>query len=296
MGKSNRNPPKDFTYSYELSSDVVRHKYVLQQLGGVSPLITTTTSSLTALPTAVQGQVDVIRLNDGDTIEYFQSTAQTLQPTMNATKGLVIDGDQVDNETQELVPGGNSTLSPFAMVVGTDSDFFFRARFEITVTNGSDQLLVGWRKQQTYAVPASFLTGGAATYTDFAAIGFAATVATPNPVNICTSVGNAANVVTPVNFTWASTVTHELEVRVVGGKAVYLINGVRVGNPIAKDALGGAITSQSTVSAPAYTFTAALTLVPFIFVRQDAGLTTAVFLKEYEVGHLTQRGLDPNNE
>jgi len=296
MGKANRPSPYDKAYAYEMSDDIRQRKYMFERFGGSNPLITTTTSTITALPTAVAAQVGQIRTNLGYTIDYYQSTAQTLMPTMHATKGLVLDGDQVNNETAEYVPGGNHAASPYAYVVGTDSDFFFRVRMEITVTNGSDQLVIGFRKQEGFIVPVSFLAGGAGTYTDFAAIGFAQAVTTPNAVATTTSIGSAVAVVTPVSFTWTSTLVHELEVRVVGGRALYFINGNRIGNPITKDALGATITTQNTVSGAAYTFTAGLTLVPFIFVRQDAALTTAVYLRELEVGHLVQRGLDPNNE
>jgi hypothetical protein len=296
VGKANRPSPYDKIYAYEVSDDLRQREYMFERFSGINPTITTTTASLTALPTAVAGQVNKLVTPLGFVWEVYQTTAQSLQPAAHTSKGMVLDGDQVSDESAEFVPGGNHTSSPYAMVVGTDSDFFFRCRLEITDASGSDQLIIGWRKQQTYQVPTSFLTGGAAGYTDFAAIGFAATKADPNPISITTSIGGAVNVVTPVGFTWADTLVHELEVRVIGGRAIYLINGNRIGNPIAKDALGAAITSQSTVSGPAYTFTSALTLVPFIFVRQDVDLTDAVYLREAEVGHLTQRGLDPNNE
>jgi hypothetical protein len=184
-----------------------------------------------------------------------------------------------------------------AFVVGTDPSFFLRVTLEITAANGSDQLLVGWRKAQTYLVPTSFLNGGNAGYTDFAAIGFASTVASPNPVVTATDVGGSGTTtVTSTGFTWANGGIHTLEVRVVGGQARYFINGTRIGNPVTKDGTGTAITSQTTTSGVVYNFTSGLTLVPFIFVRQDAGLTTAVYLRQLEVGPLVLVGLDPNAE
>lgn len=287
--------------AYDLDTRLRQGKYTYMKFGGVYLPLLRNASSLTALPTALQGQVATIVGAQGFNpvpIEYFQTTAQTLQP-VPTTNGLVLDGDQVDNESQEYVVGGNSARNPLAMVIGGasgDPDFFFRARLEITVPNGSDQLVVGWRKVQTYAVPTSFLNGGDAIYTDFAALGFNATVATPNPVGSVTSVGHAVNIATPLSFTWAAGKVHDLEVQVRGGKALYFINGVRSGNPVKLDALGAAITSQSTVTGVSYTFTAGLTLVPFIFVRQDAALTTAVILHELEAGHLVNIGRDPSQE
>lgn len=289
--------PLRYTFPYQIHPNFTRRKYVYEVLSGVQPQITQQSSSLTALPTASAGEITQIRTAGGTTIEMYQTTAQTLQPVSHATKGLVLDGDQVDNESAEYVIGGNYTTNPFAMTVGTDSDFFFRATLEITDASGSDQLLVGWRGQQTYAASTSYLTTGDALYEDFAGIGFCATKANPNPVGTATDVGNAGSTIaSAVSFTWADTKTHQLEVRVVGGKALYFINGVRLGGVVSFDANGTAITAQTTISAPTYTFTSGLVLVPFIFVRQDADLLDACYLKSFEIGHLVDIGLDPNNE
>jgi len=275
---------------YAQSPAVRRRRYFYERFDGNlvgGPLMYRIASGLTALPTAVQAQTDGIVSFQGNFLEYFQTTAQTLQPVSHATKGLVLDGDQVDNESQEYVVGGNSTTQPLAFVTGTDDGFFIRATLEITDASGSDQMLVGFRKQQAYQVPTSFLTTGNALYTDFAGIGFAATKADPNPVSVATDIGaSGSTTVSATNFTWADTKIHKVEVRVIGRKALYLINGVPLGGTVSKDALGVAITAQPTKTAAAYTFTSGLTLVPFIFVRQDADLLDAVYLRELEVGFL----------
>lgn len=235
--------------------------------------------------------------------DFRANEEQDLVPVFdNLNIGLDIACDLTNNDSLELVPGRNNTASPLlfktpgSSSVTPDSDFFIRAKFKLTDADGSDQFLVGFRKQEAYQNPASFLSGGAATYTDFFGVGFAATVANPNPVATSSSVASAANVVTPLNFTWADGVVHTLEVRVVGGKAVVLINGIRAGNPIAVDGDGGAITSQTTVSAPSYTFGAGLSLIPFIFLRHDINVSNGHLLREVEVGHLVDIGLDPNAE
>lgn len=274
----------------KLSDGVKRRRYFYERFDGglvLGPLMWRIASSLTALPTAAQAQTNGILTPGRNFIEYFQTTAQTLQPVNHATKGLVIDGDQVDNESQEYVPGGNSATSPLAFVTGTDDGFAIRATLEITDASGSDQLIVGFRKQEAYQVPVSFLTTGDALYTDFAGMGFAATKADPNPVNVATDIANAGStIVSATGFTWADTKIHKIEVRVVGRKAQYFINGVPLGGSVSKDALGAAITAQPTKTAAAYTFATALTLIPFIFVRQDADLLDAVYLRELEIGFL----------
>lgn len=289
--------PLQRLYPYNLHDNINKGRYAYEKFPGSDPSILTTASGLTALPTASAGQVDRIHTVGGHYIEYYQTTAQTLMPVSHATKGLVLDGDQVNNESAEYVPGSNSTTSPFAFVTGTDTDFFFRCTFEITDASGSDQFLMGFRKVEAYQVPTSFLTTGDGGYSDFAAIGFAATKADPNPVSVATDIGNSGSTtVTPVSFTWADGKKHKLEIRVIARKAFFYINGVKLGNTVSKDADGTAITAQTTVSGPSYTFTNAITLIPFIFVRQDTDLTDAIYLYDMEIGHLTDIGLDKNNE
>jgi hypothetical protein len=60
---------------------------------------------------------------------------------------------------------------------------------------------------------------------------------------------------------------------------------------VAKDGLGASITAQITAGQPAYSFTSALALIPFIFIRQDAALST-VFLRKLTVGQLLEDNLD----
>lgn len=292
------NRPLRKVQAYELDDRLRYGKYAYAKLGGVIPQILQNSSSLSALPTASAAEVTTIQHGSlGPPIEMYQTTAQTLQPVVGAGGGLVLDGDQVDNESAEFVIGGNSLRNPLAMTVGTDPDFFFRARLGITDASGSDQLLVGWRKVQSYLVPTSFIAAGDPGYTDYFGVGFAHAKANPNPVYTSSDLNDSGSAATQaLSFTWADTKIHDLEVRVRGGKAYVLINGIRAGNPVAKDALGAAITSQTTVTGPSFTFDSGDVLVPFIFVRQDADLLDAVELYEYEVGHLLNLGLDPQNE
>lgn len=284
-------------YPKDLHTNLTKGKYLFSTFAGSDPSLFRTASGLTALPTASQGQVDRMFTSDGTFMEYFQSTAQTLQPVAHATKGLVLDGDQVDNECQEYVPGGNSTTSPYAFVIGTDTDFFFRCTFEITDASGSDQFMMGFRLVQTFQVPTSFLTTGDAGYTDFAAIGFATTKANPNPVAVAYDLNDSGSTtVQAAGFTWADTLKHKLEIRVIARKAYFYINGVRLGGTVSKDAAGTAITAQNTTTGPSFTFDNGDTVVPFIFVRQDADLLDAVYISDMEIGHLTDIGLDKNNE
>lgn len=299
MSDSTARPgrPKKVEYPYQFSADVIRGTYRYAKFcHPVNPL--TIASSLTALPTASAAQQAGFFVDGGAGcyIEYYQNTAQTLGPVYTAGKGIEITGDQVDNETVEYVPGGNSADSPFAFTVGTTPDFFFNSRFELTDASGLDQFGIGFRKQEAYTAATSFLSTGDALYTDFFLMGFAGTKADPNPIRVSYDLANSgSSTVAALNFTWADTKIHKLGLRCVGGKILCYINDVRAGDPVAFDGVGTAITSQATVSGPSFTFAAATVVIPFIFARQDADVGP-IYWKDFEIGLLRDIGKDKNAE
>lgn len=268
------------------------HSVILQNGTQAAPV------SVPTLPTAVQDNLNTLvfpnaPFNAG--LEMYQTTAQTLMPLRHATKGIEIALDQVNNESVEYVPGGNHAANPFATLLGTDPGIRILLTFETAVANSHDQFIIGFRKQENYVVPTSFLTGGAAGYTDFCALGFSATVASPNPIGVVTSIGSAVNIASPAGFTVPITTTVQLEIRLLGRKPRYFINGVELGGRVSRDAIGTAITAQQTIAPPAYTFAAGLTVIPFIFVRQDAA-TGAIFMRELRVEQLKSVGLAPEQK
>lgn len=236
-------------------------------------------------------------------IEIYATTAQAIRPLVHASKGLEIAGDQVNNESVEYVPGGNRASNPLgyqapnpsAGVVGNGAAFI-KATLEIEDADGSDQLVIGYRKLQNYVVPTGFLAATDPLYTDFAAIGFAGAVTNPNQVRTITDLNDQGAVPTvhATNFTIADGGIHTFEVRIIGRRVLYYLNGQLVGGRIAIDGLGAAITAQNTFTPPAYTVDAGDFMVPFIFVRQDAALTL-VYIRRLEVGLLVNAGLDNNN-
>lgn len=301
-------PPRArrYTLQSDLHPDLRTQKYYYHKFYS-NPLLfrITTGFPVNVLAADTNTGTDVVMINPGSTHAWdFRANEEAdLIPAFdNVNIGLDIACDITNNDSMEYVPGRNNTANPFLFktpglsTVTPDSDFFIRAKFKLTDADGSDQFLVGFRKQEAYQNPASFLSGGAATYTDFFGVGFAAAVTNPNTVFTSSSVASAANVATSTGFTWADGLVHQLEVRVVGGKAVVLINGVRIGNPIAVDGDGAAITSQTTLSAASYTFGAGLSLIPFIFLRHDANVSNGHLFREIEIGHLVSIGLDPNAE
>lgn len=286
-------------YASDFSSNLRSGKYMFLDRPAIAPHILAYGAqpggSVPALPTAAADQVDVLQFsgafgNQG--VELYQATAQTLMPLVHATQGIEIALDQVDNESVEYVPGGNRASNPLGYLAGTDPGVFIRATVLFTANNGTDQFVIGFRKQGAYVVPGAtgWYNGQAGPYADFAALGFAAAVSNPNQIRSSTAVGAAVTVATATAFTIASGVFHTLEVRIKGRVASYFINGASLGSKISKDGLGNTITAIQTLTPPVYTFTSALQLVPFIFCRQDA-VTTTVFLRRLVVGQLGEDGL-----
>jgi hypothetical protein len=261
-------------------------------------------------PAYAQGSTHQMVTGGGLYFDIFASTAQTIMPILTPATGLEIGLDKVNNETVEYVPGGNSAANPFAYIVGTSQPTLLRVALNFVDSSGSDQFIVGFRKQETFQVPTSFLTTGDALYTDFLGIGFAATAAAANPVQVAYDVANGGSTfVNAAGFTWADTKTHILEVRLIGSRARMLINGAPLGASISQDGVGGSITAQSTSSAGTTAFNAvdadadgvkgfdaALTLIPFIFSRYDATTPGAIYLQGIEIGPLSEFGLDSGNE
>lgn len=286
-------------YANNLSDAIRAGKYMHWAAKSAHPFLLqfgtqATPVTVPTMPTAVQDNIVAIRLPGAvgnDYVEMYQHTAQTLMPSVHASKGLEIALDQVDNETVEYVPGGNRASNPLGYTAGTDQGVFLRAELEIANADGMDQFLIGWRKQEAYAVPTSFLTTGDGIYTDFVGLGFAATVANPNPLAVAYDLNNSGSTtVFAPNFTVADSVILKLEVQLSARKFRGLINGVPLGGRVSKDALGNSITAQNTLSPPVITMDSGDFLIPFILLRQDALLST-VFLRSLTCGPLSEENL-----
>jgi hypothetical protein len=158
-----------------------------------------------------------------------------------------------------------------------------------------DQFGIFLRKQEGYIVPTSFLTGGDPLYTDIALFGFAAAAATPTPIRSSTDIANGgAAVVSSTGFTVPDTGIVRLMMEVRGRKVFYWINNILTGNRIAIDGIGGAIAAQFAQVPTSYTFAYNLTLVPGIFLRNDATTPGTVFLRSFRTGPRSAFGLNPD--
>lgn len=288
------NPETDRTYANQLSEALRLGKYMLFDRPP-SVFVMNNSGAIPALYTAVQGQVDAILVPGAlgnNYLELFQSTAQALPPVYNA-KGIEIGGDAVDNECLEIVPGGNNAHNPLGYTAGTDPGVFIRATLEIADVSVNDQMVIGFRKQEAYAVPTSFLDTEDALYTDFFGIGFSGTAATQDVKTVQDLNNSGAVTARDTGFNWADGGIHQLEIRVRARKAEVLINGVRLGDTVRKNALGTAITAQPTTGIPSFTFDSGDFLIPFIFNRRGATAANANYLRRLEVGQLAEIGLQP---
>lgn len=274
-----------------LSDPLRKHAAVIDRWTAHQPApFTIDANGVAALYTAAVTQVDQFLSPSGVPWHMYQTTEQTLAPRQHAD-GLIISGDLVNNETLEYVPGLNNSKNPFGCTVGTSPRMLFSANIKIADVSGSDQTLIGWRKQEAFAVPTSFLTTGDGTYTDFYGVGFASAAANPNNVYVAYDLNNSGSTtVADTLFNWADGKTHNIEVEVLpSGKVIVRINGVELGGTVSKDGLGAALTAQSTLNpTPAFTFDAGDFLVPFIFIRHDAAAPGAYNLYETKHGPATQ--------
>jgi len=300
-------------FAHQLSEGVRRSKFMRIGKCALSPLILqygtqTTPVTVPTLPTANQDNVDTIFFAEQfgmHAVELYQTTAQTLMPARDGNNGMLVGGDQVNNETVEYVPGGNNANNPLGYLAGTDPGVFLRATFKIADVSGVDQFILGFRKQQSYVVPTSFLSAGNAGYSDFYGVGFSGSSATNRIKTMSDKAASGSTTVFDTLVDWADNETHELQVRIKGRYATAFVNGVRLGDVVGKDGLGNALspTRKSAGTAPPYQFASGLFLIPFIVIRYDVTSPGNVWLTGLgpgsvvlECGQLADAGLAPEQK
>ncbi len=199
---------------------------------------------------------------DGNMFEYVALGTQTLTGMgLIAATGLNVAGDQTDDDGREINFGGGLTAkAPIKFVVGSaaapNKAFYGKLKFSIGTVLGTDDCSFGFREQDAY-------NGTYDNFTDLVSLNVNA-----GNILIETIVGNAATVTTDTTNNWADGETHTLEVYVSAtGVVTYKIDGVA---PVATAAL---------------TMTSGLTVVPFFFFLNAAGLTGTLVLQYFECGY-----------
>jgi hypothetical protein len=298
-------PPFNLLYADGIAARVARGNYGFVGRMGTGPIwMVHSGSGIASLAAgATSGENSYAMMGHGLFAVPMHANVQNFVaahlPNVNSTYGCEIHPGLGDNGTIEYVPGGNRATNPFAHTIGTTPSSFFRVRLRLFKADAYDQLAVGWRKQQAFATTTNggFLAGVDPVYTDFAALGIMAAAANPAVIRAGTDLNDTGTItISSTGFSWPTNGTHELEVRIVGNKAQYLINGCVLGGRISKDALGSAITAQPTNGIPTYTFDSGDLMIPFIFIRCDTGFASGyITLEELEVGRLADIGLDNQN-
>ena len=188
--------------------------------------------------------------------EYHILGTQTITAPVITSSGLNLGSmDATDNDGLELNHGVLSSQIP-AFKIGTDADFFLRARFNIEDVSGTDDCAIGFRKVEANQANID-------DYADMAALNVIS-----GDIKIETIVGGAATTTTDTTDNWADTETHELMVKVSSaGVVTYLIDGV------------------APTTTAAFTFTDALTVMPFFYLLNASDLHGYVNLMVWECGY-----------
>lgn len=213
----------------------------------------------TAAVSGVTGQSNTLITSNGNIFLHNVKVTQTLLGPIWLNPGLNIAQDLTDNDgveyTTSLTANSGSHTS---FVIGTDPAFFCRARITLIDVSGTDDFWVGFRKQEAFQANAN-------DYADYYAVGLDNAT---GDINTESEVAGASALSTDTTLNWADGETHTLEIRVsAAGVVTCLVDDVLA------------------ASADAYTFTSALTVIPYIFLLHATTTPGAVHLLEWECGY-----------
>jgi hypothetical protein len=213
-------------------------------------------------------------------------TQTTLVPVLKAngldwgmTQTNAVGVEVVIGGPGDLVRAANVPASPAwkgvprgQFVIGQDeiqTPFGSSLQFYVSNVTGTTNCAFGFRKVQAYQA-----TLGA--YTDFFVVNINAGV-----TNVVTNIGGAGAVTTVTTPLWANGETHTVDVEIT-----------KSGNTpgIARPIFDGKFLKTAAGAIPTYTFTNAITIVPFFFFIQAAGLTLLGW-QRLEVGPRPKRAL-----
>lgn len=166
-----------------------------------------------AVASGLTGSVNLLSWPEGQIEQHILGAGQTIIVPIVEADGLLASLDLVNNEGAEYC-AGLVARNPGVFTIGTDPAFFVRARIKVADVSGSDELAVGFRKNQAYQANLD-------DYTDMAALNKIG-----GDLFIETILNNAATTSTDTTENWLDTETHELEVRVsAAGVVTYRFDG-----------------------------------------------------------------------
>lgn len=223
-------------------------------------------------PTGTTGDLNYVDTGAQRLLQHIKGTQTILSPRLE-TDGLDISQDQTDNDGVEYTPGVLSR-SKGTFTIGTDAPFFFRVKLKIVDVSGTDDCAIGFRKMEA----------NQANIDDYDEAAFINVIL--GDVKVETILNNAATTTTDTTFNWADTEVHELRVECIGRAVRFFINGVPLGGTVSRDGNGAAITAQTTVGVPVFSFDSGEVVVPFFFFLQATTSPGKVYLQEWEYGYL----------
>lgn len=187
--------------------------------------------------------------------EYHVLGTQTILAPSLGTYGLNIVQDETENDGTEYCLGIN-TNNKGVFTVGSKA-FEARMKFYIDDVSGTDDCAFGFRKVEAYQAAID-------DYADMAVVNVIS-----GDMYTETIVGGGATVSTDTTRDWADGEIHEVVIMVsAAGVVTYKIDGATLTVP------------------PAYTFTDALSVVPFFYQLGAATPAAAVELIEFECGYV----------
>jgi hypothetical protein len=222
-------------------------------------------TTFAAVPATTINTINQWMVN-GCYFEQYNTTASTAAVPIMGT--LANNGINIDNVTGAAaktieITEGNAVSIKNAFVVGTSPAFFVRATFNVNTTADVTSLYVGFRKQQAYQ--ATVPTG----YTDYATIGVSGAAA---KLQIQTQVGSGGNVTTDTTNVITALTNFTVQVNVSSAGVVTYLRDVTGNGPLI-----------APTAVAAYTFTGALTVIPYILYTTVTG-HAEVDLVEYICG------------
>jgi len=198
---------------------------------------------------------NTVLFRHGLTATYTTLGTQTiLSPVFSTTLGLDISQDQTDNDGVQYTFGALGTQGAWTHTVGTDPDRFIKISFSIVDVSGTDDLAIGWRKNE--AVQANF-----DDYDELASVNVIL-----GDVKNETILNGAATTTTDSALNWADGETHTIEVQIRGRRAVFLYDDAPL--PLA----------------PEFNFDSGEVIVPFFFFLQATTTPGKVYWKYIEIG------------
>lgn len=215
-----------------------------------------TLTGLSVIPTTALAEY-IINLGDGQTMSGTPSVVATSAAVaaarIDATNGgLNLAIDAANGKATE-VSAHLDTHMDKQFIVGQGT-FSMYARIYVDDVSGVDPMVMGFRKKAAYAA-------ALATNTDYATIGL---IGAAGDIKSGTQVASGGQVTTDTTLNWADAETHELEVRVAStGVVTWYVDGQQV--------------NKTTT----YTFTAGLTVIPFVSELQTADVAANVSVIQF---------------